>query len=314
MTKDTAKIKEADSLEIVSLVDNALDFHSSVEKKEVQSFRQWTKQGFEFPRAEHGFSMLLRINYRSEVRTVLFDTGCSTDGVVWNAKKLGVDLGEIELVVLSHGHYDHFGGLLAVLEEVGKTDLPLVVHEDMFKVRGQGTDIVHCYPSFPSKEQLSKAKLVYTKQPQLFLNDLLLVTGEIPRETSFEIGFLQHKSFESGAWKTDPSILDDRAIAVLVKEKGLVVVSGCAHAGIVNTVRYAKQIAEAENVYAVIGGLHLAGKQNEIRIDQTVDALKRLNPQLIISSHCTGWKAMFAMAKALPNAFVWGSVGNRYSL
>ena len=148
--------------------------------------------------------MLIRIHSKEKTGTVLFDTGCSANGVIENAKKLGVNLNEIELIALSHGHYDHFGGLLSTVKAVGKTDLPIIVQEDLFKTRGTDSrNAVRCYPSFPTKEELGTSKPVYTKKPQLFLNDLLLVTGEIPRETRFEKGFLQHKSFEAGAWKSD---------------------------------------------------------------------------------------------------------------
>jgi 7,8-dihydropterin-6-yl-methyl-4-(beta-D-ribofuranosyl)aminobenzene 5'-phosphate synthase len=97
-----------------------------------------------------------------------------------------------------------------------------------------------------------------------------------------------------------------------LKEKGLIIISGCAHAGIINTIRYAQSITRIKNVYAVLGGFHLAGKEFEKRIDLTVNELKRINPQLIIPSHCTGWRAATSIAKKLPDAFIWNSVGNLY--
>jgi 7,8-dihydropterin-6-yl-methyl-4-(beta-D-ribofuranosyl)aminobenzene 5'-phosphate synthase len=109
-------------------------------------------------------------------------------------------------------------------------------------------------------------------------------------------------------------ILDDRAIAINVKDKGLVVLSGCAHAGIINTIAFAQQITGEMRIYAIIGGFHLAGKDNENRIEPTINELKKINPTLIAPSHCTGWKAIHAVAQALPNAFVWNSVGNLYVL
>jgi 7,8-dihydropterin-6-yl-methyl-4-(beta-D-ribofuranosyl)aminobenzene 5'-phosphate synthase len=118
----------------------------------------------------------------------------------------------------------------------------------------------------------------------------------------------------NGKWQPDPLILDDRAIAINVKSKGLVVLSGCAHAGIINTIAYALQIAGEAKVYAILGGFHLAGKDNENRIELTVKQLKRVDPTLIAPSHCTGWKAIRAIAEGLPDAFVWNSVGNRYTL
>jgi len=141
---------------------------------------------------------------------------------------------------------------------------------------------------------------------------MVCITGEIPRKTSFETGYTQHKAFVSGAWKSDPLIRDERAIAINIKGKGLVVLSGCAHAGIINTIAYAQQITGTEKVHAVMGGFHLAGKEFESRIQPTIKELQRINPKLIVPSHCTGWRAMCAIAKTFPKALVWNSVGNFY--
>ena len=318
-------IAEVDGLEVLSLVDNSVDYLSTIDKKEAQSFRQWTKKrnGQEWtrthsqmPLAEHGFSMLVRVIRGRKSVSMLFDTGMSTDGVVENAKRIGLELNEVEYVVLSHGHYDHFGGLIAALKTINKTNLPLIVHEDMFKTRGNAnTDgTIRNYPKFPVKEQLSSAQLINTKQPYLISDGTILVTGEIPRKNSFEKGFFQHRTLMDGIWQPDPLILDDRAVVFNIKGKGLVIISGCAHAGIINTISYAQSISGIIDTYAVMGGFHLAGKEYENRIDQTTKELERINPKLIVPSHCTGWRGIFVIAKALPEAFVWNSVGNLYQL
>jgi 7,8-dihydropterin-6-yl-methyl-4-(beta-D-ribofuranosyl)aminobenzene 5'-phosphate synthase len=320
--KEEFKVKEADSVEILSLVDNSVDFLSAVNNPQVQSFRKWKHSGKEnathmdLPFAEHGFSVLIRIFSGDESECVLFDTGGSPRGAVENAERMGINLREVESIVVSHGHYDHFGGLAAAVKAVGKQDLPVIVHENMFRTRGSANakGAVRQYPDFPTAEELSPARLVSTKQPSLTASGMVCVTGEIPRKTSFETGYTQHKTFVSGAGKSDPLIMDERAVAVNIKDKGLVVVSGCAHAGIINTVTYAQQIMGTEQVYAVMGGFHLAGKTFENRIQPTIKALQRINPELIVPSHCTGWKAMCAMAKAFPEAFVWNSVGNLYKI
>jgi len=318
-------IAEVDGLEVLSLVDNSVDYLSTIDKKEAQSFRQWTKKrnGQEWtrthsqmPLAEHGFSMLVRVIRGRKSVSMLFDTGMSTDGVVENAKRMGLELNEVEYVVLSHGHYDHFGGLIAALKTINKTNLPLIVHEDMFKTRGNAnTDgTIRTYPEFPVKEQLGSAQLINTKQPYLISDGTILVTGEIPRKNSFEKGFFQHRTLMDGIWQPDPLILDDRAVVFNIKGKGLVIISGCAHAGIINTISYAQSISGIIDTYAVMGGFHLAGKEYENRIDQTTKELERINPKLIVPSHCTGWRGIFVIAKALPEAFVWNSVGNLYQL
>jgi 7,8-dihydropterin-6-yl-methyl-4-(beta-D-ribofuranosyl)aminobenzene 5'-phosphate synthase len=316
-------LKEVDSVEIISLVDNCVDFLSTIERKEVYQVRKWVKERkgdgwmrehFRLPVAEHGFSVLVRTFCGGGFHSILFDVGGSSDGVVSNADRMGLDLSEIESIVLSHGHYDHFGGLPAVLRVVNKAGLPIVVHEDMFKTRGiaEPDGTVRKHLDFPTDDQAKPARYVRTKQPHLLAGDTILVTGEIPRKTDFEKGFSQHRVFVDGKWEPDPHIWDDRAIAINIKQKGLVVISGCAHSGIVNTTLYAKQITAANDVFAIMGGFHLAGKEFEARIVPTVKELKLLKPQLIVPSHCTGWRGTYAIAQAMPDAFIWGTVGNLY--
>jgi len=317
------KPKEADAVEIVSLVDNSVDFLSAINNRQVRSVRQWTRERYgqewaethsQLPCAEHGFSMLIRVFREGKAKSVLFDVGISPEGVVKNAECMGVNLNEVASIVISHGHYDHFGGLLSAVKAVNKAALPIIVHEKMFETRGSANSkgAVRKYPDFPAEAELSPARLVSTKQPSLTADGMVCVTGEIPRKTSFETGYTQHKAFVSGAWKSDPWIMDERAVAINIKGKGLVVISGCAHAGIINTVTYAQQITGAANVYAVMGGFHLAGKTFESRIQPTIEELQRINPALVVPSHCTGWRAMCAMAKAFPEGFIWNSVGNMY--
>jgi 7,8-dihydropterin-6-yl-methyl-4-(beta-D-ribofuranosyl)aminobenzene 5'-phosphate synthase len=318
------ELTEVDGVEVLSLVDNSVDFISTTDKKEVQSYRQWTQKrsGKEIamshmlPFAEHGFSMLFRVLQGGKSTSILFDTGCSSEGVIVNAERMGVDLKEVECIVLSHGHYDHAGGLLSTLEAIDKANLPVIVHEDVFKTRGTANPdgTVRVYPDFPTREQLNKARLTETKQPLLVAGDTVLVTGEIPRETSFEKGYLKHKALVGGSWQADPWIWDDQAIAVNVKGKGLAVLSGCAHAGIINTINYAQRVTRVTDVCAVIGGFHLAGKEGEGRIQQSVEEMLRIRPGLVVPCHCSGWRAKFALAVTMPDAFVWSSVGNLYRL
>jgi 7,8-dihydropterin-6-yl-methyl-4-(beta-D-ribofuranosyl)aminobenzene 5'-phosphate synthase len=315
--------KQVDSAEIISLADNTIDFLSTVDKKEVHQLRkwvknrmgeEWVKRRFRLPFAEHGFSMLIKVSSNGNFHSVLFDAGGSRRGVITNARKMGINLKEVESIVLSHGHYDHFGGLTSLVKAIDREKLPIIVHEDMFKIRGvvnpDGT--IRKYPAFPKEEQVTPAIYVRTKQPYLLADDSILVSGEIPRKTDFEKGFQRQRVFSDGKWHPDPWVWDDRALIINVKRKGLVVISGCAHAGIVNTILYAKEITGADRVHAVLGGFHLAGKDCEPRISRTVKALRNLRPKLIVPSHCTGWRGKYAIFEAMPKAFVWNSVGNLY--
>ena len=319
------KIITADSLQILSLIDNSADFLSTARRKDTQTFRQWTRKQYGqkwvnthhlLPIAEHGFSLLIRISKEGKTNTILFDTGCSTNGVISNAKRMGIDLSEVDCIVLSHGHYDHFGGLLCSIKAIKRLNLPIILHKDVFKDRGttnpDGT--IRTYPKFPTTEQMKNTNLIITKKPSLIINNKALVTGEIPRKTSFEKGYLKHRAFVNGSWIPDPWIWDDQAVIIKLKGKGLVVIAGCSHAGIINTINYAQQITGSNDIYAVIGGFHLAGKQGEKIIKQTVEEIKRINPEIIIPAHCTGWRAKCALAKTMPKKFVWNHVGNFYTL
>jgi 7,8-dihydropterin-6-yl-methyl-4-(beta-D-ribofuranosyl)aminobenzene 5'-phosphate synthase len=320
-----SELREADYAEVFSLVDSSLDFLSTVDNKDTSSFRQWTRKRYgpewanthhQLPFAEHGFSMLIRVLAEDKSHSILFDTGNSPNGVVENSTRMNIDLSEIESIVLSHGHYDHSGGLLSVIKAVNRADLPLIVHDDMFTKRGVANEdgSIRPYPEFPSRETLSSTRLISNKKPLLIASGMALVTGEIPRKTSYEEGYISHRVFERGSWRPDPWIWDDRALIIRVKRKGLVVFTGCAHAGIINTVKYSQTIAGLDSVYAVIGGFHLAGREGERRIERTLKELKQISPKLIVPSHCTGWRAMCRIANEFPNVFVWNSVGNLYSI
>jgi 7,8-dihydropterin-6-yl-methyl-4-(beta-D-ribofuranosyl)aminobenzene 5'-phosphate synthase len=309
-------LREAESAEIISLMDNSADYLSTIQREEVKNVREWTGKHFILPMAEHGFSMLVRVLSGGKSHSILFDAGSSLNGVLVNAKRMGLNLAEIECIVLSHGHYDHFGGLSSIVKAVNKDKLPIIAHEDMFKTRGvanpDGT--VREYLKFPTEEKVKPARYINAKQPYMVADNLILVTGEIPRETSFEKGYPQHRVFIGGEWRPDPLIMDDRALVINIKEKGLVILSGCAHAGIINTILYAQHLTGVKTIYGILGGLHLAGKQHEQRINQTVKVLKRINPKLIAPSHCTGWRGKCKIARVMPEAFVWNSVGNIYTL
>ncbi len=307
-------LKEVDGLEIISLIDTSVDFASTVQREEISNVREWTNKYFNLPFAEHGFSILIKVFFEKTHHTVLFDTGLSPEGVLANAKAMGVKIADVECIVLSHGHYDHFGGLVNIIKSIGKKDLPIIVHDNMFKTRGviNPDGSMREYPRFPPEEQVAPAMYLSTKRPSLLVDDSVLVTGEIPRKTDFEKGFPSHHVFSGDKWLPDPWIWDDRAIIINVKHKGLVVISGCAHSGIVNTTFFGQQITGVPKIWAIMGGFHLASKDCSIRISQTISMLQQLNPEFIVPMHCTGWRGKFAIFRSMPKAFIWNSVGHLY--
>jgi 7,8-dihydropterin-6-yl-methyl-4-(beta-D-ribofuranosyl)aminobenzene 5'-phosphate synthase len=320
----TVALKEVCKLELVALMDNNVDFLSRNAREEVQSFRDWTKRRygeswanrkFDLPFAEHGFSVLVRVFSEESNGSILFDTGVSSNGVVANAERMGIHLGEISIVALSHGHYDHFGGLVSVAKAANRIGLPVIIHGDMVRRRGtvNAEGDLREHPPFPNLKQLDTVELVHTRGPYLIANDYACVTGEIPRTVCFEKGSTRSRIFRDRSWQPD-AFLDERALVLNLKNRGLIVISGCAHAGIVNTVAYAQRISGVDRVCAVIGGFHLASLLDDERVELTIKELRLIGPEFIVPSHCSGWRAMCNFARAFPKEFVWNSVGSLYDL
>jgi len=316
--EEVREMRVADRLEVICLVDNVVDDLSSEPRQWVEHPRDWVRtKAFHRPHAEHGFSLLIRASKGSESHSVIFDAGSTETGVVENAKLLGVDLREVESLVLSHGHRDHWGGLLAVLRTIGRDKMPLILHPDVFLKRGRlRRGRVESYSLFPRMKSLrgAGAKTILKSTPHVLAGGMIWTTGEIPHRTDFERGHPSHRVFVKGKWRRDPWLRDDNALLANVKGKGLVVFSGCAHAGIVNTVLHAQTITGVKRVYGIMGGFHLAGRDFEPLISPTVKAIEQIKPGAVVPCHCTGWRGIHAFAAAMPQAFIQNSVGNRYTI
>ena len=155
--------------------------------------------------------------------------------------------------------------------------------------------------------------IIKNSQPYPLASNLVLATGEIERTTDFEKGLPNAYVETSG--KVEPDrLLDDQGLLVHLKGKGLVIITGCAHSGIINTIRHARKITGIESVYGVIGGFHLSGQAFEPIIPRTLEELRAVNPAIISPMHCTGWKATTSMADAFPHQFVLSSVGTTLAL
>jgi 7,8-dihydropterin-6-yl-methyl-4-(beta-D-ribofuranosyl)aminobenzene 5'-phosphate synthase len=268
--------------------------------------------------AEHGFSALVTVRRGDTTTSVLFDTGLSPDAMVTNAGRLGLDLSGVHAVVLSHGHFDHAGGLAGLAGRRGTRSLPMVVHPLVWTRRrlarpGGGADD---WPTL-SKHALAGEgfEVIERRQPSLLADGSILITGEVDRTTDFEHGMPPaHQHWTGTTWEPDPLILDDQALVVHVRGKGLVIVTGCGHAGAVNIVRHAQRLTGVPRLHALLGGLHLSGAFFTPSIGPTVRALTELAPDLLVPGHCTGWRAQHALAAALPDSWIQGSSGTRYQL
>ena len=262
--------------------------------------------------AEPGFSALARVDKDGRERTILFDTGVSPNGMAENMRRLGIDPGEIEVIVLSHGHWDHVTGMEGLVRLLGRTRLPVMIHPEFWsrrRISFPGLDPAQLpVTSRASLEGMGFA-IVEERQPSFLLDGAVLSTGEVDRTTPFEMGFRGHEALRDGTWQPDPLILDDQALVVRVRDRGLVVLTGCGHAGIVNTVRYVRQLTGGGAVAAVVGGFHLSGPMFEPIIEPTVEAFDELAPALLAPAHCTGWKAVHRLAARFPDAFVMPTVG-----
>lgn len=321
-------LRAVDAVTITTLVDNVIDvfmpaqgpaarFTDGVSPLRRPANTLVGGEATEHPRAEHGFSALIEITDAARSTTLLFDAGRTPDGLAHNIKVLGVDPAGIEAVVLSHGHFDHTTGLDGLARMLGRSSLPVVIHPDFWSQRRV---------TFPGREpwelpSTSKSALedvgfdvVEHRQPSFLLRDAVLVTGEIDRTNGFELGFPLQEVKHGTRWEPDPLVLDDQAVILHVRGKGLVIMTGCGHAGVVNTVDYAQRLTGVEDVHAVIGGFHLNGPIFEPLIPQVCDAFRRLAPDVIVPTHCTGWRATHRIAAEFPQAFVPNSVGTRLQL
>jgi 7,8-dihydropterin-6-yl-methyl-4-(beta-D-ribofuranosyl)aminobenzene 5'-phosphate synthase len=267
--------------------------------------------------AEPGFSALVRVGKGGTEHTLLFDTGVSPNGVVENMRRLGISPGDIEAIVLSHGHWDHVTGMEGLVHALGRTRLPVMIHPEFWSRRRISFPGIEPYelPS-TSRPALEGAgfQIVEERQPSFLLDDSVLVTGEVDRTSGFEIGFPGHEALRAGEWQLDPLILDDQAVVVSLQDRGLVVLTGCGHAGIVNVVRYARKLTGVTRVCAVIGGFHLSGRSFEPIIEPTAEAFEELAPDLLVPAHCTGWKAVHSLARRFPDSFVQCAVGTTIEL
>ncbi len=323
---DIVELPPIDRIEVTTLCENLVDL-GLPGKGPVQRLRPKGPDAAPSPlmveelaepfAAAHGLSVLVRLTRAGITRSVLFDSGGTPDGLMHNLDCLDMSPKDWNCIVLSHGHWDHVWGLTGVLKRTGRMAFPLTIHPDAFLFRGTELPSGEILATgAPSRQGLRDAglELLETDRPTYVVENMALVTGQVPRTNDFEVGTPRHLKKVDGEWQPDPMICDDQAMVVNLRGKGLVVLSGCGHAGIINTVSYAQALTGINRVHAVIGGFHLGGDAFQDRVPHVVQAFTALQPDLLAPAHCTGYRAAMALYQALPDAYVQNTVGTRITL
>jgi len=314
----SVSLMEVDRVEILTLIDNYIDL--LLPATDIVTRPPLANEGgilADTLVAEHGLSLLITVYQGEAKHTILLDTGYTKVGVLHNMERLGINADNIEAIVISHGHMDHTGSLYAILDKLPGR-IPLVLHPGAFvhpRYTRAPDGAMRLWPQTLVQDDLEQqnVELVASKTPTLIAADMIMVTGEVKRTTAFEKGMPNALLEKNGEFVPDP-ILDDQALVINLAGKGLVVISGCAHAGIVNTVEYAKELTGQDSIHAVLGGFHLTGPFFEKIHDETVEALKKMEPEVVMPMHCTGWKAIQKFQKEFASNFVLSSVGSKIML
>ncbi len=314
MMSERVMLEPVDAADVTIVVDNSVDILLPNERAAQRAVlhHDWSER--EQLIAEHGYSLLLTIQHGGHTEALLYDAGLGRQTAIHNMDVLGLNLRDVRTVVLSHGHADHHGGLEGLYSRVSRRGMPLVLHPDAWRERKvvfpTGNEIRMPPPSHNDLDR-EGWQVVEERGPSLLLENRVLVTGQVDRVTDFEKGFPLQHARTNGGWEPDTWIWDDQAVVCHVKGKGLIVLSSCSHAGVINVLRHAQRITGVETVHAFIGGLHLTGGLFEPIIPRTISELAAIGPDVIVPGHCTGWKATHELARQLPAAYLQTSVGTR---
>lgn len=306
-------MKEIDQLKIIVITDNYCD---ALRPDPSAGMRYRTAPGQSI-HAEHGLSYYVETTVSGKSCGFMFDYGLDPQGVMNNMALLGIDLARTTAFGLSHGHFDHWGGLTGILRDnrsrIAK-ETPLYVGEEVFAHR-------HSQPPGSTElrdlgrldreqiEQLRIVDVVETLHPLEVIPGGYL-TGRIERTVDYETDNQTLFIERNGRIEVD-DFRGEQALFFKVKGKGLVVLSGCAHVGIINTVKYAQKLTATERVYGIIGGFHLINAGPK-KIGQVIEAMKDIAPDHIIPTHCTGFEAIMSLAREMPRQFTLNTAGTTY--
>lgn len=311
MTEQVA-LQVVDAVEVTILADNFVDVLAPDTQTARRPPRAWDFFDREPLRAEHGYSLLVTVESGGRRESLLYDAGAGRDTVLHNMGVLGLRPGELRAIVLSHGHADHHGGLAGIVRRLGQRRMPFVLHPDAWRDRKtvfpNGEEIRLPPPDRHVLEQEGIA-IVEERNPFLLIDGTVLVTGQVERTTGFEPGLPPQQARTGSGWEPDPWVWDDQGVVLNVRGKGLVVLSSCSHAGVINVLRNARRLTGVESIHAFAGGLHLTGGLFEAIIPQTMSELEAMRPEAIVPGHCSGWRATREILRRLPDSYVQSNVG-----
>jgi 7,8-dihydropterin-6-yl-methyl-4-(beta-D-ribofuranosyl)aminobenzene 5'-phosphate synthase len=315
---ETNGLKSVNRIEVTTLLDNYVDI---LLEGAPHVRRPPLAKGEELPTdtlvAEHGLSLLIKTIRENQDHSVLLDTGYNSHSLIHNMEWLGIDMQTIESIVISHSHMDHAGGIYSLVEKM-TPPVSVVAHPGIFShprllkfPDGRRLQFPTCYD--PDKMQSAGIDVTESKGPTPIAGDTIVVTGEVERTTGFEKGM--PGAFVEKNNQLQPDIIeDDQSLILNLEGRGLVLITGCCHAGLINTLHYAEKITGIKKVHAVLGGFHLSGAAFAPIVENTIEALSQINPEIIIPMHCTGWQSTHRLAEAFPKAFILNSVGTTYIL
>ncbi len=262
-----------------------------------------------------GLSILLTARHQSTVQKVLLDVGPDPEVLLANLVALGIAPRTIDLIVLSHNHADHTAGLGRVVREIGRPGgVPIVAHPSLFR-RGFVTrprfTPSGMQPGDSGAEVEAAGGVWFLAREPLELMPGLYSAGEVERTTDFEAAMSRPRWMLAEGTVTEDRLLDDQCIVANIAGRGLVIVTGCSHSGIVNICRHAQKITGVDRIEAIIGGFHLLDAGAE-RVAKTVATLSDLGPAMIASGHCTGFEAEVQLQAAFGERYRHMTVNSRY--
>jgi 7,8-dihydropterin-6-yl-methyl-4-(beta-D-ribofuranosyl)aminobenzene 5'-phosphate synthase len=264
---------------------------------------------------QHGVSFLLECISGEFKKSILVDVGQNPEALLFNMQKMGVSPAVIGTIILTHCHYDHTQGVARILREIGKYDTRVIAHSDIFRPHFLLEPHFRYEGIMPgdSKPEIEKSggRLCLSREPFIVMPGVI-TTGEVKRGTDFEKAPIGLKTIKNDVVVDDP-MPDDISVAASIKGKGLVIITGCSHAGIVNIARQAIEITDCHKIEGIIGGLHLIEATDEV-IKKTVDELCRLKVSWISAGHCTSFKAQVELYTAFGEGFSPLHTGMQFDL